>query len=1013
MSDFKKIQGELQKAKRNREQSRRVLFLAKERLGKLEREKAGILRKDTINSEAFKLLSQNERRLKADLTKAEEQLAEVNKVEQSLLDDFRIFVDPPKTIQQFSDDTPFLLFPVRLETRFKKIKINEREIQHQLWVRVFPDDCSVDTFENVLSEAEIKRAKNYWLTIWSAGKSVDDSLKPFILNQQKAAWKGLAGNIQAGRAYWITKNFIPENSDDLPERESEDDIILTISTEELPNEAVQTALETYWTAIWLANGKAELSSAAHSELVATVGEDQASEILLNYIPFNLKDRLPPQKAPFPRIKIAFIQFDKIDTIDSKLSSWSQAARVTTLPDKFVLLGYKGKDAKGQPIEVVNEPGEVIPDPLIIGPNPSLDTNTVLKKSLVEDYMSLGTDELKKARLTTYYQESKASIQAEKTLDQFINNPELLDEDTTLAALEQIFEDLKDEVKAVKYIDYLCQKSETKWLFDFDEAVKVGMGFKINLNSDLYDEGFDRLFVLGVKLSADEMEAKTALEELFEHHHFGSSGFSIMAQGTATNNTEDEKSGFSENEDFEETYQRYILESTEDDPDDFSTRKDGQWLSSLLGIDADKSSIKLAENYYQTDQCEAKAMNTAMWSGTIKYFMESMMTPVFNEQDEQVAHSFFTGFVSGRGSIPAIRIGDQPYGILATNTLSRQNWLFQKGDENTLSLSQFGNSISVLQKLNKLLNKVREDFDQFSEQAAHIGKEGDAHQILLDVIGLHASSVEFHQRYAKSFAHLYNLWFFYLFPSFYNIYTEKDYQNRGLELLRELGYFHSEKDDDIPILEKFFLSASNQLKGDLIDDQPLSEETPIRPYTVTESENEVGKNYIYWLIENALSDYNKIKKQQGFAEHAPTALLYQMLRHALELEFSNTALNLHKNAEILNSNQVALAKKDADFIGIQARQTPVFESKYDYLDRHESKIKDKNISVAEHISTLLQESTPSNNTNRLEGIIKALNHLKDVPTAQLERAFVEHLDCCTYRLDAWLLGFVNLQLISMR
>ena len=47
------------------------------------------------------------------------------------------------------------------------------------------------------------------------------------------------------------------------------------------------------------------------------------------------------------------------------------------------------------------------------------------------------------------------------------------------------------------------------------------------------------------------------------------------------------------------------------------------------------------------------------------------------------------------------------------------------------------------------------------------------------------------------------------------------------------------------------------------------------------------------------------------------------------------------------------------------------------------------------------------------VIGALEHLKDKPTARLERAFVEHLDCCTYRLDAWLLGFVNLQLYAMR
>ena len=32
-----------------------------------------------------------------------------------------------------------------------------------------------------------------------------------------------------------------------------------------------------------------------------------------------------------------------------------------------------------------------------------------------------------------------------------------------------------------------------------------------------------------------------------------------------------------------------------------------------------------------------------------------------------------------------------------------------------------------------------------------------------------------------------------------------------------------------------------------------------------------------------------------------------------------------------------------------------------------------------------------------------------PTARLERAFADHIDCCAYRLDAWLLGLVNRQL----
>ena len=39
---------------------------------------------------------------------------------------------------------PILLLPLRLETRFKQFGSPDGTL-HQLWVRVFPDDCAVDT----------------------------------------------------------------------------------------------------------------------------------------------------------------------------------------------------------------------------------------------------------------------------------------------------------------------------------------------------------------------------------------------------------------------------------------------------------------------------------------------------------------------------------------------------------------------------------------------------------------------------------------------------------------------------------------------------------------------------------------------------------------------------------------------------------------------------------------------------------------------------------------------------
>jgi hypothetical protein len=49
---------------------------------------------------------------------------------------------------------------------------------------------------------------------------------------------------------------------------------------------------------------------------------------------------------------------------------------------------------------------------------------------------------------------------------------------------------------------------------------------------------------------------------------------------------------------------------------------------------------------------------------------------------------------------------------------------------------------------------------------------------------------------------------------------------------------------------------------------------------------------------------------------------------------------------------------------------------------------------------------------LQEVREALALLAKLPTARLERLLAEHLDLCSYRLDAWLLGLVNLRLQEM-
>ena len=67
-------------------------------------------------------------------------------------------------------------------------------------------------------------------------------------------------------------------------------------------------------------------------------------------------------------------------------------------------------------------------------------------------------------------------------------------------------------------------------------------------------------------------------------------------------------------------------------------------------------------------------------------------------------------------------------------------------------------------------------------------------------------------------------------------------------------------------------------------------------------------------------------------------------------------------------------------------------------------------LADYITEVLGDGGEA---RHLDEQLAALDLLGDASTARLERALAEHLDLCSYRLDAWLLGLVRLQLETMR
>ena len=155
--------------------------------------------------------------------------------------------------------------------------------------------------------------------------------------------------------------------------------------------------------------------------------------------------------------------------------------------------------------------------------------------------------------------------------------------------------------------------------------------------------------------------------------------------------------------------------------------------------------------------EARAMQLALWPGTIGYMMQTMLAPVFADADVDATREFFTPYVSGRGPLPALRIGAQPYGILPVTSLGAVNWFDRTGSR--VREVPRRRDAGLPAPAPRTADADRAGLGRPLSRVSFVGKSGpgvDPQQVLLDVLGLHPSSVEFHSLKADSETHKYHL-----------------------------------------------------------------------------------------------------------------------------------------------------------------------------------------------------------------------------------------------------------------
>ena len=832
---------------------------------------------------------------------------------------FAAFTDPRDNITQFADSAPIALFPVRIETRFAgpraastpgPRRASVAREPDRLLIRIYPDDCLIDTFEATLSTTELTNVQRYWCNIWRAGG---------IEGDQRAAWRDLVAAHGSGRAGFLVDTYQPTNPADAPTKINASDEILVIATQTPPAAADLAPLRTYWEAWWRAAEDLSAQTQARTDLNAAVGSAHADTLIATYPPFNLADTpTPPATRANVAVTVAILVFPPDPP--TKQTPWSQAPRVTIFPDRFLAIGYTGGQAVAQAL------GAPVTLPLYVGPDPGADANA----------------------------DPTSVIHPDTNGELFVPDP-------------------------------------LKWMVDFDTALAEGMAIEMPLTPEQSSAGFDRLVVIGLQMSASATDGSTALATLLDHHQKGRSGLELIPQGTPTHNTTGNSTGYGRLEDPDLSYddrKNTPLFTPSSDP---AARRDGDWLATALGIDP--TILAGTSGAGGQDQARARAMQRALWPATLGYWMDKMMAPVFGDDTVEAARNYFTNYVRGRGSLPAIRIGGQPYGVLPTTAYSRIGWIDRPG---TTAADPF------LPRLHQMLDLAKNQWSNLSANVSHVGAAGDAHQILLNVLGLHPSSVEYYSRYAESLSELSNtVNLAGLGYAFSQRLEAMSLQAQGMLLVAGFGYNGNAIPD---IFNHFFLEKANLLKT-VIDDRALSETNPVRAYT------DDGRNYLTWLHDAATQSLDALTAEAGFSGgNSPQAVLYLYLRHALMLGYYDTSYWIHKTSGVFNATELAATKIESPFIHVDSTATET-ESRFGLLYKTEPAITGSpSLLLSDYISTNLAHLIEAQDFNDQ---LAALDLLADAPTAELDRLFSEHVDTCTYRFDAWLTGLVELQLDTMR
>lgn len=535
----------------------------------------------------------------------------------------------------------------------------------------------------------------------------------------------------------------------------------------------------------------------------------------------------------------------------------------------------------------------------------------------------------------------------------------------------------------------------KWMVDFDEAEKVGMGIRLLLAPEQAQQGLDFLLVLGTKSASGSADGTARLVELFEAHHY-TDGLSFVLNGTPSNNTKDAPSGFSTADPGDaESYQAERAAT----PFKSGDGSNADALTNALGLrDANSQVFTNLTNAAVAEQLDARHMNRALWPATLGYFLSQMMngtsavsTNPLTAADAAWARRHFIDYVRAAGPLPALRVGKQPYGVLPVTSLSF--WKPKAGQE-----QQYTRDIA----LKDFFIKLRDLWRNNLAQVPRVGRGASPDQDIADIFSMDGISSSYAIRHLFGEEYLRNLWTL-LQPGDQTTWWKKQQQMTGA-ILTHLGLnaqFMFPLGDWKPRLARATYSGwFAPLKGPVTQAETSSETAPLAP------------DYIDLLLNAPKLDNIR---NEDFPEPKPKSLLYALLRHAMLLEYRTAALNLLYPEEASRGTiPFFLDNLEWEIVGVRYPGDPNGRtSMWELLTRPVANVTNDQVGNYLHALRAAPDPKIAPHVAALLELRESLARLKTLSAAKLERLCAGTLDTCAHRLDAWITSFATKRLDEMR